>query len=326
MTSNWRVRVILVSVVVVGLLSMMTFPLQNGRAAAWGFPLVPATQAYPGENNEVAALIYEKSAVWGYVWDYSTGMRQGNVTVFLEGDGWRLETISDSNGYYRFGDLGIGDAVLYLALPREAHSVTDDYFLSLGSRQEYVVNLGYYWGDEPSIPVLLSAGLQSNTLVVEVNNNTTETATGLVVDVRLPNGVTVSSQVSTSQGLADLGEDGVQVGIGDIPAGEAATIRVPFGSQESYTQSSSRYGDSATRLRAAVDAIQVVLEYDQQMTPQVASIDPANGISQAAAGSGPGVIPQTGDAQTTNVTTILLALALILGLGVAGWSALGSRK
>jgi len=85
--------------------------------------------------------------------------------------------------------------------------------------------LGYYWGDNPPLPVLLSGGLQDSSLVVQVENRTSEKTTGGLVDVRLPTDMKALPAVQLSQGTLDYSEHRVRVMVGDIPAGTKPPLR-----------------------------------------------------------------------------------------------------
>lgn len=139
----------------------------------------------------------------GYVYNYSGAARQRDVTVLLDGGSWHLETTTDSNGYYGFGGLGMGEAVLRLILRPEARSVTPEWSPSLDPGEDIIVNLGYYWGDDPPIPVILSGTLRGSTLTVQIRNRTIETSTGGLLEVTLPDGISASSQIFASQGTVE---------------------------------------------------------------------------------------------------------------------------
>jgi hypothetical protein len=199
----------------------------------------------------------------GFVYGYSDRAYVGGVIVLFESPGWQAETVTDSNGFYQFGGLDSGPAVLNLRLPPGATSVTKDWPVRLVSGQETQANLGFYWGNDPPIPVQLSAEAVSGRLVVQIENRTSEDATGGLIQIEPLSGVKVSLPVEASQGeVVDYSAYDFQVDLAELQAGETATVQVSL----DLTQSNIQAGREAGQVR-------VVFTYDQQITPQVVEVD-----------------------------------------------------
>lgn len=318
MISSRQMWMPLVVMAILGLLSLIAWPTSSTLAQS---PPTPTNVLTPTGGDEVDGAEGPPpgppgALVSGYVYDYSNSARQPGITVVIDGGGWQAETVSDSNGHYQFVNLGSGQGVLNLRLPPGAHPVAPNWPVSFGSGADVRVNLGYYWGDPPPLPVLLSAGLQDSTLMVQVENRTDEAANGGLVDVLLPLDVKASPAVQASQGMVDYSERRVRVALGDLPAGAKATIRVSLEKVESVMRHSRGPGQASPLVQSPVAEIQVMFTYDQQITPQLVALDP-EGVSPASMET---LMPVTGGAGL--VLSLILPILLILVLGVAGWRAL----
>lgn len=357
MISRGCIRIGLVVLLLTGIagLTLVSSPAPTHGALV---PPTPTNEPRPGGNPDRSQPLGPPSAtVSGFVYNYSEAAYQPGVTVVLSGGGWRVETVTDSNGFYQFGNLGIGSAVLNLQLPPGGHSVTPDWPVTLESGSHIKVNLGFYmWDAPPPIPVILSGALSNNTLIVKVRNNTTETATGGQLEIILPEQLSKIQPPVVSQGMLDTTDNRVVVTVGDLAADQELILNVPL----------------VRKVAAAAppaETIQVAFTYDQQLTPQRVLIDSASVSTQpgpakpaqpplAAPGAAaakpevgaqaappvsgpvsaqeepsvtiaeePAAVPITGGAESAaNVVTILLPALLVVGLGVAGWRALRPRS
>jgi len=215
------------------------------------------------------------------------------------------------------------------------------------------VDLGYYWGDNPPLPVLLSGGLQDSNLLVQVENRSNETTTGGLVDVRLPTAMKALPGVQLSQGTLDYSEHRVRVMVGDIPAGTKATLTIPV-QKAAASLLNRRSPGQAAPLPQSTANIQIAFTYDQQITPQLVAVAPDQTASIAApaaqvaatptplspsaqpplgtatpappaATSAP--LPITGNSPEDNgIVAVLLPALLVLMLGAAGWWSLRARR
>jgi hypothetical protein len=289
--------------------------------------------------------------VSGYVYDYSNRMRQPGIPVILDGGGWRAETVSDSNGLYQFFNLGTGSAVLNLRLPPGTHAVAPDWPVSLSGVNVHV-DLGYYWGDNPPLPVLLSGGLQDSNLLVQVENRSNEKTTGGLVDIRLPADLKALPGIQLSQGTLDYSERRVRVTVGDIPAGANATLTIPVQNAAASLLNRRGPGQAAPLPQAGAN-IQIAFTYDQQITPQLVVIASSQAASSAASEASaapaaqvaatatplpptatpasqaatPAPLPVTGNSPEDNgIVAVALPIVLVLMLGAAGWWSLRARR
>ena len=358
MISRCCIRIGLVALVLIGLTSLA---LSSPAAPAFGssVPPTPTNEPRPGGKPDRSQPLGPPGAtVSGFVYNYSEAAYQPGVTVVLSGGGWRVETVTDSNGFYQFANLGIGSAVLNLQLPPGGHSVTPDWPVTLESGSHIKVNLGFYmWDAPPPIPVILSGSLSNNTLSVRVKNNTTETATGGQLEIILPEQLSKVQPPVVSQGVLDTTDSRILVTMGDLPADQELVLNVPL------------VRKAAAPAPQTTETIQVAFTYDQQLTPQrvliesasvstqpapakpaqpplaapgAAAVKPEVGAQAAPPVSGPvsaqeepsvaiaeepAAVPITGGAAPgADVVTVVLPALLVIGLGVAGWRALRPRS
>ncbi len=335
MKAFWPMRALLLFIIPLGLV-LLAGMLPHGSMAQ-GQPLPTPTNigkggsGNGGGNDDEATPRPLGARVSGFVYNYSTGAYEGGVKVVISGGGWAAETASDSNGFYQVGDLGAGHALVNLRLPPGAHPVNADTALWLASGTDLRVDLGFYWGDAPLLPVQLSTELMENLLTVQLQNHTTEAATGGQIEVALPAGLLALPGIQASQGAVDYGEHKLRISAGDVPAGAKVMVTIPIAAQETpaYAQTD--------------DPIQVSFTYDQQLTPQVmrlAPSQPAVGPPPAAlaVGSAPQTtpapptpapaqaqlkpLPTTGSSlKSSQTAAIWLPLLVVVGLGAAGWYA-----
>jgi hypothetical protein len=357
MTSAWLVKMFLALTLLAGLASLAVSSPPGALAQSPPTPTnitTPVTPRPPkggGGGKEAGTPMPPGMMVSGYVYDYSNRMRQSGIPVILDGGGWRAETVSDSNGLYQFFNLGTGSAVLNLRLPPGAHPVAPDWPVSLSGVNVHV-DLGYYWGDNPPLPVLLSGSLQDSNLLVQVENRSNEKTTGGLVDVRLPTDLKALPGIQLSQGTLDYSERRVRVMVGDIPAGALATLTIPV--QRAAASLLNRRGPGqAAPLPQSGAAIQIAFTYDQQITPQLVAIALNQAASSmASAGSAapaaqvaatatplpptatptsqaatPAPLPITGNSPEDNgIVAVALPALLVLILGAAGWWSLRARR
>jgi hypothetical protein len=360
MTSARLVKMLLVMTVLAGLASLAVSPPPGALAQSPPTPTnvtspVPPTRPSQGGGGEggkeAGTPMPPGMMVSGYVYDYSSRMRQPDIPVILDGGGWRAETVSDSNGLYQFFNLGTGSAVLNLRLPPDTHAVAPDWPVSLSGVNVHV-DLGYYWGDNPPLPVLLSGGLQDSDLLVQVENRSDEKTTGGLVDVRLPTDLKALPGIQLSQGTLDYSERRVRVIVGDIPAGAKATLTIPV-QKAAASLLNRRSPGQAAPLPQSGAHIQVAFTYDQQITPQLVVIGLNQAASSAASAASaapaaqvaatatpppptvtptsqaatPAPLPVTGNSPEDNgIVAVALPIVLVLVLGAAGWWSLRARR
>lgn len=305
-----------------------------------------------GDEDDKATPQPPGAAVSGYVYNYSTGGREGGVTVVIKGDGWQIETVTDTNGYYHVGNLGFGRGVVNLRLPPGAQPVVFDVPVWLVSGAGIEVDLGFYWGDKKPLPVLVSSKLAGNLLTITVENRTSETATGGVVEIETPASIRISPSVNASQGqVIDRDSHQFRFEVGDLEAGETATIQAVLNEVPSLIQANE-----------TVPNLLISFNYDQQLTPLLIETNPepfieslelstdsepetkgaissagSTSASQPASSSfvpaspQPGATPQaqlpvTGRrGGSPQAVTLSVAILLVLGLALAGGWSLAAR-
>lgn len=306
-----------------------------------------------GDEDDEATPQPPGAAVSGYVYNYSTGDREGGVKVVIEGDGWQVETVTDTNGYYYVGDLGFGRGVINLRLPPGAQPIVFDVPVWLVSGTSTEVDLGFYWGDKPPLPVLVSSKLEENLLTITIENRTSEPATGGVVEIETPASIRVSPIVNASQGqVIDHDSHQFRFDVGDLAAGDTATIQALLSDVPSLIQANQ-----------TVPNLLISFNYDQQLTPQLIETNPepfiaslelppaaasgtkgsvsagrASAASQPASSSFVPATPQpeatpqaqlpvTGQrAVSPQAVTLTVSILLILGLALAGGWSLAAKR
>lgn len=201
--------------------------------------------------------------VQGFVFDYSAGgAAQPGIAVILDGGGWQAETVTDSNGFYQFAGLGSGKATLNLRLPPGTHPILPDWPVHTHNPEATFINLAYYWGDVPPLPVILSIdppltvtpANQEFSFEVNVRNQSGGVASEGVVDLRLPAALE-ALEATTTHGRVDFSPHRIWGLLGQVADGETATLRVrakfdEAGFPETYTA-------------------ETVLNYREQLIPQL---------------------------------------------------------
>lgn len=222
------------------------------------------------EHHDETAPKPPGASVSGFVYDYSTVVHPGGVSVVLDGGGWQAETLTDSRGYYRFDGLGSGSAILNLRLPPGAHPVVFDWPLWLAPGADLKVNLGFYWGDGDLLPVTVSGSLYNETLVAEVTNHMDHPLTGGKLRVNLPAGLRGGPAVKASQGVMNSYDaHEFQLELGELAAGQSASVEIPV-------RAGGAPGQAAT-------AAQVIFTFNQQQSPFMAAVKPQAGPAPAGA-------------------------------------------
>ena len=339
MVSSQHVKILLLSVAVLSLVSLMALPssstLAQGPPTPTNIPNVTPGGGGGDGGERPATPVPPGADLAGFVYDYSRGGPQPGVTVLLEGGGWRAETVSDSNGNYQFVNLGSGEGVLNLALPPGVHPAAPNWLVSFGSGGHVRVNLGYYGGDTPPMPVLLSSRLEGNMLLAQVENRTGQAATGGLVDIRLPVSLRASPAVQASQGAVDYSEHRVRVIFGELAPGTTVSISVSLekvgaamrrGRETAPTHAVDARGPglASPLVQTSSSQIQVMFTYDQQITPQLVAVDPeqVSPVSQAET-----LMPITGNGLAVGgLLGMGLAIALLLVLAGAGWRSVDGRR
>ena len=325
----WRsIRMLLPMVVLMGLMSLVALPSPNTLAQG---PPTPTNVALPtverpgeGGGEEGPTPAPPGADVSGFVYDYSTHVRQAGITVVIDGGGWQAETVSNSSGFYQFSNLGAGVGVLNLRLPPDAHPVAPNWPVSFGSGANVSVNLGYYWGDSNPLPVPVSAGLENSILRVAVENRTGEIASGGLVDIVLPAGIQAAANVQADLGTVDYSQGRVRVRLQDIPGGAQASIQVMLEKVGTEALSSRGPGQAAPLAEPPPSPnIRVLFTYDQQITPQLLVVEP-EAVSRASSET---LMPVTGSGLSiSGFVGRILPILLILGLFMAGWRALRAPR
>lgn len=207
----------------------------------------------PGQVGQISGVVYNFSA---------GGAPEPGLTVVLDGGGWQAEAVTDSNGYYQFAGLGASKAVLNLRLPPTAHALMPDWPVFTANTRGETTNLGFYWGDTPPLPVLMSVSPatiqapvnQTFRFQVSALNQSGADASDVLIDVRLPSGI-VAVEATTTHGLIDFSEHRIWGQLGTLPNGQTGVLTI-----------NARFAlDSVPQNEQA----RITLTYDEQLTAQV---------------------------------------------------------
>jgi hypothetical protein len=218
----------------------------------------------------------------GYVFNYSTGGPQGGILVTLSGGSWQLETLTDSNGFYQFGNLGNGTAMLNIYMPMTFQSMTANWPVRIERGVDQTVNLGYYTGNQSPLQVELVATIQNGVLHAQIINRTNQPIANASVEVRLPDGIEASASIQGNEVTPLPNINSLRVQANDIVATGQATIKIPLQSLPDATFGPSTEVTNATNATTQSDPanfafrpkIEVIFYYDQQLTPQLIAFSP----------------------------------------------------
>lgn len=215
--------------------SFMTTPISQAQQPT---PRPTATNVGAGvsarDDNGEAGPPPLVGGVQGFVYNYSAGgAPQPGIIVVLDGGGWQAETLTDSNGFYQFAGLGSGKGTLNLRLPAGAHQVMPDWPVYTSKPEPGGTNLGFYWGDTPPLPVLLSVtptdslapANQEFTLRINVHNQSGGVAFEGIIDLQLPAALE-ATEATVTRGQVDFSEHRLWGLLGELPNGETATLTV----------------------------------------------------------------------------------------------------
>ena len=289
----------LMAVLALGLLATgLSLPGSRPAAYAQGNPTRRPTPTIispaPADEEPEPGEPPRNGTVSGIVFNYSAGQPQGGIGVVLDGGGWALETVSESDGSYIFRGLGRGPATLRLRLPEDATPVNPDLSVYTGHSLDVKANLGYYTGDESPVPVLLTAeyapveGVSDRlALSFQVENRGEVDVTGVVVDARLPSGQQIVS-AQTSQGWADAVGLRAQVHLGNLAQGQKASVNLLI---------------HLTSPEASEKGVRATLTYDQQVTSQIVDL-----VAKSEAVK----MPVTGETAAQDSPSGLLLAALVV--------------
>ncbi len=283
----------------------------------------PDTGGGKHSSSKTPATPPPQGTVWGYVIDYSnSGAPEGGVPVVIDGGGWKAETVSDSNGFYKFAGLGSGEAQLRLKLSSDAHPVNKNWRIHTGDASLAATNLGFYWGDTPPLPVVTTmkmdtvAAGKSTSLTVVVKNQSGGDAHNLRLTTSLPPELSTNKAAASSNATAESDKHTVTTQLENLPNGGKLTLVID--------------ATAADALPDAPLAINVSLVYDEQLTPQRFSValQPGDTNSDNAVNS-EAIIPETGGAKApvpySSTPIVVLSALFILGLGYAGFRTVSRR-
>ncbi len=263
--SWWQTKMILLVIALLGLGLWASIPsntLAQGTASPTPTNIgVGGGGSGGGSESTRGTPVPAGAGVSGRVYNYSTNAYEGGVPVVMTGDGWQAETFTDSNGHYRFDGLGTGRGVVNLRLPPGTHPVVVDWPVWTYERADLNVDLGFYWGDTPPLPVLLSANLDGDALTVQVENFTSVAATGGMLEVETPGRITISPAVDVVQGGAAMAYDAhqTQLDVNNIPPGDQVLMYFTLTGASQFAED---------------DVARITFTYHQQYSPQVVIVGP----------------------------------------------------
>ncbi len=285
-------------------------------------PIPTATSAPSADpvESKAPAEPAKTGIVHGYVIDYSnSGAPQGGVPVILSGGGWSIETVSDSNGYFQFMGLGEGKGSLSLKLPSDAHPVNPDWMIETGLENPEHTNVGFYWGETPPVPVLLSAEENADTLNVKIANQSGGDANNLAVSVMLPAGVNVKN-ASSKLGSIENTDDGVIFLLDTLPTDEIANIVVAIEADGTQTDDTASvtftYNEQLTPQKIILSTGKVAPQGDANVKTTESEAQPAKTDTDTET-----LIPDTGHDRSLPQSTLpilILSIVFIIGLSIAG--------
>ncbi|MEM7028593.1 MAG: hypothetical protein AAF629_03285 [Chloroflexota bacterium] len=215
------------------------------------------------DDSDDTPIVAPAGSIRGFVYNFSAGgAPEAGITVVLDGGGWQVETMTDSNGFYQFSGLGASQAVLNLRLPSGTTPLMKDWPVFTGNPIYEDVNLGFYWGDTSPMPVTLSVTPdnvrvpinQRVPLQFKINNRSGGIASNSRVDIQLPNNLTVQNVTST-QGEIDSSGQRIWVDLGTVV--DQSTVNITL--QARFTQS----------VLPQEGTIRTTFTYDEAPVPQV---------------------------------------------------------
>ncbi|MDM8521216.1 hypothetical protein QUF64_14315 [Anaerolineales bacterium HSG6] len=254
----------------------------------------------------------------GHVFNYSTGGPQGNVLVVLEGPSWRVETVSDSNGFYQIGNLGNGTGVLNVRLPMVYQPVNANWPVTIERGIDQTANLGYYTGPQSSLPVQLSAVIENGILYAQIENNTDVGITNGRLSVYTPDGMPSSQSVQVATSGSQYSQNGSTVQMAEMAGSERVDVQMALDGVSHIVIESADYDASDIEAGshpfgpgpaefAFRPKIEVIFEYDQQPTAQIIAFAPDGSplYGQVAASPLPTEINMAETANQTVTTEIV---------------------
>ncbi len=267
----------------IGLLILLGSLWQTAPTAqAQGTPLPPPTTIPPQpekrekQKRDTGTTVNVQGAgISGVVFNYSTGAAQPGLVVEIEGENqsFRAETVTDAQGHYQFGGLGSGQATLNVHLPDGAVSVTPNWPVALKPATDQVINLGFYYRNQP-LPVMVTGVLQQNRVELQINNRTRETVKGGQLEILLFSGVEAVPSIQVTQGDIQYGVSRVLINLGDLVSGGQATIQVPVKNFPAVSQA-----DLASQTQSKV---RVIFTYPNQPTIQLLNLIPQELVAAMA--------------------------------------------
>jgi len=279
--------------------------------------------------------------VQGFVYNYSNGLApEAGIPVVLDGGGWQAETVTDSNGFYRFAGLGNGPARLSLRLPPGAHEVAPRWPINTGEAASTNTNLGIYWGDDPLLPVTLSldapdgvdgAG-QPFELVVTIHNRSGGDATNIVAKVNLPPGFT-ALEAAADPGEAETDSQTAQMTLDSLPTDQTATLtmQAQFGGANPPAEGTEAEALLTYLEQPVVQRVALSLSVGEMKTaaatPTAAEVA-AQTTAATPQATPESLIPTTGGGGIASNAwpSIILSLLFLAGLGVAGFRAFQRKR
>ncbi len=276
---------------IMGLLFLLGALLPPSPVAhAQGTPLPPPTsipqQGEPEKKHkehDSGESVGHGAGISGIVFNYSTGAAQPGIVVEIEGEeqSFRAETITDDRGYYQFGGLGSGQAMLNVHVPAGSVSVTPNWPVMLKPSTDQVINLGFYVSNQPAmqggaspIAVMVSGMLLNDHIELQVDNRLNETVKGGKLEVQLFSGVEASPAIQTTQGMVQFGVSHVQIDLNELVSGGQVKVQIPVKNFPAVTQA-----DLASQSQSKV---RVIFSYDNQPTPQLLNLIPHELVASMA--------------------------------------------
>jgi uncharacterized repeat protein (TIGR01451 family) len=210
-------------------------PRDGGGAPPGGGGVVGGEGVGDGAEDRCASLM-------GQVINWGFG-GEGGVTTELKTGSWQVSTVSATDGNYGFGGLGVGVAVLHVALtPGQTEQFQphlQDAGVYLNCEFPIVANIALFKGARITPPATIEMSALHDVIppgggteiTLEIKNSLPNDITHVVVTDLMPLGL-IALDVSTSVGPKDTkvinSPDGqlVVVNLDKMAAGAEATVRI----------------------------------------------------------------------------------------------------
>lgn len=290
-------------------------------------PIGAPTGAIRASTSGEAGTSDNCAALHGAALNWGVG-GQGGISLNLGGGGWQADTVTNEDGGYNFGGLGVGMGILKVKPGSTGlRPMIDNAAIRLSCDFATQAIIGLYSGDErPAPPGQISMNASAQTVApgdrvefnLTVSNTLPNPISRVVVTDLLPEGFIIKS-VNASAGVAEL-LDGKMLAIivGEVP--ENGTVDIFFSARVAeHVAEGTQLVNTATLFYAesAADQASVTITVGHPATsPQVQDEVVSTMADDTAEIPQPDALPVTGFGVTLSFPFVILAL---MGLLVKGF-------